>query len=49
MVVKLGKRDFLPESLEVSGKSGVDSVFAIDITQTNAKLPAEIFEVIQSK
>ena len=49
MVVKLGKRDFLPRSLEVDGKSGVNSVFAIDVSTVNTKLPAEMFEVIKPK
>jgi hypothetical protein len=49
MVVKLSKRDFLPLSLEVDGKSGVNSVFAIDITSANAKIPAGTFEVIKPK
>ncbi|MGA2350834.1 MAG: outer membrane lipoprotein carrier protein LolA [Terracidiphilus sp.] len=49
LVVKLGKRDFLPRSLEVDGKSGVNSVFAIDFTTLNAKLPAETFEVYKPK
>jgi outer membrane lipoprotein-sorting protein len=49
MVVKLSKREFLPRSLEVDGKSGVNSVFAIDITSVNVKIPAESFEVIKPK
>jgi hypothetical protein len=49
LVVKLGKRDFLPRSLEVDGKNGVNSVFVIDFTTTNTKLPAETFEVIKPK
>ena len=49
LVVKLGKRDFLPRSLEVDGKSGVNSVFAIDVAQVNVKLPADMFEVIKPK
>jgi hypothetical protein len=49
MVVKLSKKEFLPEMLEVDGKSGVNSVFAIDVTSTNAKIPADTFEVIKSK
>ena len=49
MVVKLSKRDFLPQSLEVDGKSGVNSVFAIDVTSVNAKIPAETFEVIKPR
>lgn len=49
LVVKLGKRDFLPRSLEVDGKNGVNSVFVIDFTATNTKLPAETFEVMKPK
>jgi outer membrane lipoprotein-sorting protein len=49
LVVKLDKRDFLPRSLEVDGKSGVNSVFLIDYTTLNAKLPAETFEVYKPK
>jgi hypothetical protein len=49
LVVKLNKRTFLPRSIEVDGRSGVNSVFAIDITSTNEKLPAAIFEVKKSQ
>jgi outer membrane lipoprotein-sorting protein len=49
LTVKLDKRDFQPRSLEVDGKSGVTSVFAIDFTTLNAKLPADTFEVIKPK
>ena len=49
IVVKLSKRDFLPQSLEVDGKNGVNSVFAIDVTSMNAKIPAETFEVIKPR
>jgi outer membrane lipoprotein-sorting protein len=49
LVVKLDKRDFLPRSLEVDGKSGVNSVFLIDFTSLNTKLPAETFEVSKPK
>jgi outer membrane lipoprotein-sorting protein len=45
LVVKLDKRDFLLRSLEVNGKSGVDSVFVIDVNSLNPKIPAETFEV----
>jgi outer membrane lipoprotein-sorting protein len=45
LVVKLDKQDFLLRSLEVSGKSGVDSVFAIDANSLNPKIPADTFEV----
>lgn len=49
MVVKLSKKEFLPQSLEVDGKSGVNSVFAIDVTSVNVKIPAETFEVIKPR
>jgi hypothetical protein len=49
LVVKLDKRDFLLRSLEVDGKSGVNSVFAIDINSLNPKIPAETFEVYRPK
>ena len=49
LVVKLNKQDFLPRSLEVDGKSGVNSVFVFDITSTNTKLPEDTFEVIKTK
>jgi hypothetical protein len=49
LVVKLNKRDFLPRSLEVDGKSGVNSVFLIGFTTMNTKLPADTFEVVKPK
>jgi len=45
MVVKLDKKDFLLRSLEVDGKSGVNSVFVIDVTSMNPKIPEDMFEV----
>jgi outer membrane lipoprotein-sorting protein len=45
MVVKLDKRDFFPRSLEVDGKSGVNSVFIIDVNSMNPKLPPDTFEI----
>jgi outer membrane lipoprotein-sorting protein len=45
LVVKLDKQSFLLRSLEVDGKSGVNSVFAIDVNSLNPKIPAETFEV----
>jgi outer membrane lipoprotein-sorting protein len=45
LVVKLDKRDFLLRSLEVDGKSGVDSVFVVEVNSLNPKIPAETFEV----
>lgn len=49
LVVNLDKRDFLLKSLEVDGKSGVNSVFAIDINSMNPKLPEDMFEVYKPK
>lgn len=49
MVVKLDKHDFLLRSLEVDGRSGVNSVFVIDVTSLNPKIPAETFEVYKPK
>jgi len=45
LVVKLDKKDFLLRSLEVDGKSGVNSVFVIDVNSLNPKIPAQTFEV----
>lgn len=45
LVVKLDKQDFLLRSLEVGGKSGVNSVFAIDVNSVNPKIQAGAFEV----
>ena len=45
LVVKLDKGDFFPRSLVVDGKSGVNSVFVIDVTAMNPKIPADTFEV----
>jgi outer membrane lipoprotein-sorting protein len=45
LVVRLDKQDFLLRSLEVDGKSGVNSVFVIEVNSMNPKLPAQIFEV----
>lgn len=49
LVVKLDKTDFLLRSLEVDGKSGVNSVFAIEVNSMNPKIPAETFEVYKPK
>jgi outer membrane lipoprotein-sorting protein len=49
LVVKLNKRDFLLRSLEVDGKSGVNSVFAIEVSSVNPKIPAETFEVYKPR
>jgi outer membrane lipoprotein-sorting protein len=49
MVVKMDKKDFLLRSLEVDGKSGVNSIFNIDVNSMNPKLPADTFEVYKPK
>ena len=49
LIVKLDKRDFFPRALEVSGKSGVDSLFVIDVSSMNPKIPADTFEVYKPK
>jgi hypothetical protein len=49
VVAKLSKPDFLLRSLEVDGKSGVNSVFVIEIKSVNIKIPAETFEVYKPK
>jgi outer membrane lipoprotein-sorting protein len=49
MVVKLDKKDFLLRSLEVDGKSGVNSVFVIDVSSMNPKIPADTFEVYKPR
>ncbi len=48
-VVQLGKEDFLPRSLEVDGKNGVNSVFLIDVTSVNSKIAPSMFEVYRPK
>jgi outer membrane lipoprotein-sorting protein len=49
LVVKLDKQNFTLHSLEVDGKSGVNSVFAIDVSSLNPKLPPDTFEVCKPK
>jgi outer membrane lipoprotein-sorting protein len=49
MAVKLDKQDFMLRSLEVDGKSGVNSVFAIDVNSMNPKIPADMFKVDKPK
>jgi outer membrane lipoprotein-sorting protein len=49
IVVQVGKEDFLLRSLEVDGKNGVDSVFQIEITSVNTKIPPSMFEVYRPK
>jgi outer membrane lipoprotein-sorting protein len=45
LIIQLSKQDFFPRSLEVDGKSGVNSVFVIDVSSMNPKLPPDTFEV----
>ncbi len=45
LVIKLDKKDFFPRSLEVDGKSGVNSLFVIDVSSMNPKIPPDMFEV----
>jgi outer membrane lipoprotein-sorting protein len=47
VVVKLAKENFLLRSLEVDGKSGVNSVFTIELTSFNSAIPPGMFEVIR--
>jgi outer membrane lipoprotein-sorting protein len=49
VVVKLNKQDFLLRSLEVDGKSGVNSLFAIDVNSVNPKIPPNTFDVYKPK
>ena len=49
LIIKLDKQDFMLRSLEVDGKSGVNSVFAIDINSINPKIPADMFEVYKPR
>lgn len=49
LIVRLDKGNFFPRSLEVDGKSGVNSVFVIDVNSMNPKLPADTFEVYKPK
>lgn len=49
LVVKFNKQDFLPRSIEVDGNNGVRSVFALELTSENKKLPENTFEGIEAK
>lgn len=49
LIVKVDKRDFILRSLEVDGKSGVNSIFAIEVNAMNPKIPSEMFEVYKPK
>ena len=49
VIVKLLKDSFLLRTLEVDGKSGVNSVFDIQITDVNPKMNDEMFSVYKPK
>jgi outer membrane lipoprotein-sorting protein len=49
IVVKLDEKQFLLRSLEIDGTSGVDSVFRIEMTSLNAKIPAGTFDLYRPK
>src|ERR1035438_2051996 len=49
IVVKLDAAKFLLRSLEVEGKSGVTSVFRIEMTSLNSKIPDGTFDVYRPK
>jgi outer membrane lipoprotein-sorting protein len=49
IVVKLLKENFLLSSLEVDGKSGVHSVYQIQVTDLNPKISEEMFRVYRPK
>ena len=49
VVVKLGKEDFLLRSLEVDGKSGVNSVFTIHVADVNSPSKEDMFQVYKPK
>jgi outer membrane lipoprotein-sorting protein len=49
LVVKLDKRDFMLRSLEVDGKSAVNSVFVIAVSSMNPSIPPDMFEVYKPK
>jgi hypothetical protein len=45
LVVTLNRDDFLLRALEIDGKSGVNSVFRIQIESLNIRLGEELFKV----
>jgi outer membrane lipoprotein-sorting protein len=49
LVVRLDKQNFTLQSLEVDGRSGVNSVFAIDVSSVNPRIPPDMFEVYKPK
>lgn len=49
VVVKLIKDNFFLRSLEVDGKSGVNSVFEIEVTTLNSPIPAGTFETYKPR
>jgi hypothetical protein len=44
--IVLRKKDFLLKSLEIDGKSGVNSIFAIEMTGLNTAIEEDVFKVI---
>jgi outer membrane lipoprotein-sorting protein len=49
IVVKLDAAKFLLRSLEVAGKSGVTSVFRVETTSLNSRIPDGTFDVYRPK
>jgi hypothetical protein len=45
VVARLGRNDFLLRRLEISGKSGVDSLFDVKVERKNVPLDAQTFRV----
>lgn len=45
VAVELGQRDFLPRRIEIDGRSGVNSVFEIQIERLNETLDESLFRV----
>lgn len=45
VAVELGKLDFLPRRIEIDGRSGVNSIFEIQIERLDAPLEKDLFEV----
>jgi len=49
IVVRLDKTQFLLRSLEVDGKSGVNSLFTVEMTSLDTRIPASTFEVYRPR
>jgi hypothetical protein len=49
VVVRIDREQFLLRSLEVDGKSSVNSVFAIEMTSMDTKIPSSTFEVYRPR